>query len=1000
MEKIRRYKYVVTLIIAVFFVVPSGYANFSGLDRSEELLFSNETHVQVVDDALFVWEDTFDNSYNIDFDFSNNILVENGAVSMIDTFPQWNNPLWDKMKPISIQSPSQIQNCILKFEVEYDSDMQTDYDDIRFTYEDDPIWLSFWIEEKNPVPNDPYAVFWVKIPLVLSGSSKMYMFYGNPSATDESDYWAIFDENSWQNTFTHDQQLTFHWEGEGAWDPDVCFGDDKFFVTWEEGTPFCLIPPMLFQQQIRGCIYDENGDVIVSRFDITAVEDPPYRYENPSVATNNDIFFVVFEHFTNPLTNQYNQRDIQGAIVSGNGNVINRFDICTMDNIQADPIVCYDDENDRFFVVWEDGRSGTDNYDLYAKIYTPQGNLVGSEISISTRPNSQCEPEITYDNLNNHFFIVWEEGIDPANGPFDIWGQLFDVNGNGIGNAQRISPVGESSIDYNFPDVCFSALKQRFIVTWQQDDISVGDWYGHIWGKIFDLNANIVVDAFKIAHGEFERTRVVPYLSSMFFIAYDGGGEIWGSLVSDDGFPNPYNLQLSDIESSPADWPAIASNGDFVFITWEDTRIIYPEPYESLNMPDIYFNICSFNSPDAADLTTAFEDEKSLILDATVTSVEIIPDNILRWHRFYADSSGDISFDILDGSTLQVLKSDVSNGVNLEDISSDSIRLKGYLSRSNPSTSPILNKWNVSYVGEDEVPPQTSIDHIDGENGQNGWYLSECITLWLYAEDFPVDNGIGVDETYYTVNNGGTQLYDENTGIHLCSTESTQWMGQWTVVFWSVDKAGNVEEKNEPENSITLKIDADIPFVEIIEPTDEEQVESPFWVRAEASDNVGVVKVEFDIEPFGEREGLPFVDTQPPFEWYCEEEESLIKQLLNEYPAGTNVMVRAKAYDEAGHTWIHEIWVYITNWYDADDSIGSVFVFALGLNNERSQDRLINLVNNDISWSYRRGFSIFLSRDGLSGRRDDHSIFADSFKGISIGNRNLIIGICDKINFT
>ena len=73
--------------------------------------------------------------------------------------------------------------------------------------------------------------------------------------------------------------------------------------------------------------------------------------------------------------------------------------------------------------------------------------------------------------------------------------------------------------------------------------------------------------------------------------------------------------------------------------------------------------------------------------------------------------------------------------------------------------------------------------------------------------------------------------------------------------------------KEELRDTI-IKIDADRPYVEITSPANEEQLEIPFWVRANPSDNVGIERVEFDIEPFGEREGLPLKDYDPPYEWF------------------------------------------------------------------------------------------------------------------------------------
>jgi hypothetical protein len=141
------------------------------------------------------------------------------------------------------------------------------------------------------------------------------------------------------------------------------------------------------------------------------------------------------------------------------------------------------------------------------------------------------------------------------------------------------------------------------------------------------------------------------------------------------------------------------------------------------------------------------------------------------------------------------------------------------------------------------------------------------------------------------------------------------WMGTFDVNFWSVDCSGNVEDKNKPDNSIVIRIDAQRPYVEITEPADEQQLNLPFWVRATASDNAVVDRVEFDIEPFGQNPGLPYVDSTPPYEWLCNISEMGIasNDPGDGQPLGVNKMVRARVFDGSGQVWTHEVWVFIKN---------------------------------------------------------------------------------------
>ena len=193
-------------------------------------------------------------------------------------------------------------------------------------------------------------------------------------------------------------------EEEGAWDPDVAFGNNVFLVAWEEGQ--VPNPPytFLFKQGIQGSIYDSNGNIIAGDFTIRSGT-TPFRHENPSVAYGGGTFFVAWEHYgtpSNPST-----MNIKGKLVSPSGAVGSEIHICTETNVQADPNVEYDSVNDRFLVVWEDARNGVSNYNLYGKLYSTSGSQIGSELTISGAGNAQAEPWIAYDPGNQQYLIVF-----------------------------------------------------------------------------------------------------------------------------------------------------------------------------------------------------------------------------------------------------------------------------------------------------------------------------------------------------------------------------------------------------------------------------------------------------------------------------------------------------------------------------------------------------------------------------------------------------------------
>jgi hypothetical protein len=60
---------------------------------------------------------------------------------------------------------------------------KSDFSDIRFTDDDKTTKLSYWMEEMVP---SNYAIFWVKINDDLDTAQTIYVYYGNPSASSES----------------------------------------------------------------------------------------------------------------------------------------------------------------------------------------------------------------------------------------------------------------------------------------------------------------------------------------------------------------------------------------------------------------------------------------------------------------------------------------------------------------------------------------------------------------------------------------------------------------------------------------------------------------------------------------------------------------------------------------------------------------------------------------------------------------------------------------------
>ncbi len=98
----------------------------------------------------------------------------------------------------------------------------------------------------------------------------------------------------------------------------------------------------------------------------------------------------------------------------------------------------------------------------------------------------------------------------------------------------------------------------------------------------------------------------------------------------------------------------------------------------------------------------------------------------------------------------------------------------------------------VSGIKIDRTAPSTLV---------SGWYAGAVqVTL------NPVDRLSGVDKTFYSLDGGVGQTYSGSFSHSLG--------GSQTITFWSVDKAGNVEDKTTPGHTITIKIDNIAPKIE------------------------------------------------------------------------------------------------------------------------------------------------------------------------------------------
>lgn len=782
--------------------------------------------------SLEVWEDDFLDESRIDIALSYNYVIDiqNGIVFMENTYPAWINPEFTRMKPIEISNSGvdTLYDYVLDLTVYYDPDMQPDFDDLRFT-DEQGLNYYYWINER--IEGELASVL-VLIPEIPGEQNiTMYMFYGNPTAEDESNFDMIF---TWVDRTDPDVMISFKAPEEGAWDSDVEYGGSRFLVAWEEriGPEDINFPVTHFERTIPSVIhgrsYNVDGDdpfpdpFSNEDIDISDPSSSDYHAENPSIAFSEDSgkFFVVWEENPAEIIDDRYKSSIKGALINVDGSIDSRVDVYEYTSGQYgafDPHVAYDTLSNSFLVVWEDATQGINDYNIYGKMYDPYGNPIGGRKDIATEPHFQGEPWVC-SNSQGHFLVIYEDGNDPAIGPFSLYAKRFDFYGNQIGSKITIAE-GSSNTDHIFPAVSYNTQTERYFMTWNDGDISQdpearSSYDGNIWGKILDNNGVTITDNFIITPGEsYIRTDVVPYFNTMFFVSYDGivasHSDIWGKLLSSDGEILGDELMISDGSSLNVDWNNLAVGEGRIFVTWEDERDIMSAYADAFGT--VWTISQSVGSP---DISYEFGYERELITEAVVTSKVIDPgEEFVEWHEFdtlYSTPIGHIQFDIINETGTQVIMEGIDPKEDISNITELKIRLRSTFTRTVPTDTPVLDKWNVSwYKWNDTEPPWTVIDFDPEEpNGNNGWYITP-VTFYLTA--FDNDTSPENVTTYYIINGGDVETYDPENPPVISSEGANN-----SVEYWSVDSALNEEL---PHNIVEdIKIDVSDPSVNIIKP--------------------------------------------------------------------------------------------------------------------------------------------------------------------------------------
>ena len=204
----------------------------------------------------------------------------------------------------------------------------------------------------------------------------------------------------------------------------------EIFAIFEKNIPLAAINSLRVSNSTNGAFYPSIGfDPISKRF-LAVWED-----------TRNGANTKIYGQLIYSGSGLYNQNFIISYQDTNNDG---QQDTNVANSRQTRPFVSYDSVNQRFFVIWQDGRNSTyslENLDIYGQKVDAEGSLRGGNYAVDTNPYNQYIPTIAFNEIDNQFLTVWKDarnltkyncgtGSQPCGS--DVFAQRFTLDNSAI----------------------------------------------------------------------------------------------------------------------------------------------------------------------------------------------------------------------------------------------------------------------------------------------------------------------------------------------------------------------------------------------------------------------------------------------------------------------------------------------------------------------------------------------------------------------------------------
>lgn len=229
-------------------------------------------------------------------------------------------------------------------------------------------------------------------------------------------------------------------------DPSVAFSPQslRYLIAYVSGT------------DVVATILDGNFNVVVPQF---TIDNGAGTAQHPRVAwrSTGDQFIILWADNRDGHFKVFSEaRAPSGAIVHDDVSIRERFG-----EEVVEPVLAYDYERDRNLIVYTFATST----EIRCQLFDGNASVsAGSEFIVVAAPNAQNMPNVAYDNHDNEFMVVWQDG---RNGPGqeDIFGRRVDIAGVPVSDEFVITSAPGQQV---FPSISFNQDIALYFTVWQE----------------------------------------------------------------------------------------------------------------------------------------------------------------------------------------------------------------------------------------------------------------------------------------------------------------------------------------------------------------------------------------------------------------------------------------------------------------------------------------------------------------------------------------------------